>query len=148
MEYTQVPGFGAAVVRVGTPVWKYFTGLADVDSKRAIEENSLFPAASLGKPVFARGVLQLASNGLLDLDRPLDTYLQDETFSGELAKKVTARHVLSHTTGFVNWRGGLKRQTGLSIRARDEIGARWTLALLVFLFGIGMTQAMIEAIRN
>lgn len=45
------------------------------------------------------------SDGVLDLDRPLDSYLGQAYVPGnDLAAKVTARHVLSHTTGYRNWR--------------------------------------------
>jgi len=44
-------------------------------------------------------------DGVLDLDRPLDGYLGQPYFPGnDLAAKITARHVLSHTTGYRNWR--------------------------------------------
>jgi CubicO group peptidase (beta-lactamase class C family) len=62
----------------------------------------------LSKPVFAYAVLTLADAGKLDLDRPLAAYLpggydvRDDARLGQ----ITARHVLSHASGFPNWRAG------------------------------------------
>jgi CubicO group peptidase (beta-lactamase class C family) len=68
----------------------------------------MFQAASLTKPVFAYAVLKLVTAGTLDLDRPLTEYLPGSYDVGGDARlaQITARHVLSHTTGFPNWRSG------------------------------------------
>jgi CubicO group peptidase (beta-lactamase class C family) len=60
----------------------------------------------LTKPVFAYGVLKLVDNGKLDLDTPLVKYLRGRYDVGDDPRldQITARHVLSHTTGFPNWR--------------------------------------------
>jgi CubicO group peptidase (beta-lactamase class C family) len=72
-----------------------------------------FYGASLAKPLFGYIVLQLVDSGLMDLDKPLYTYLprplpEYENYR-DLAgddrwKLITARHCLDHTTGFPNWR--------------------------------------------
>jgi CubicO group peptidase (beta-lactamase class C family) len=67
--------------------------------------NTPLSVASLTKPVFAYAVLKLNERGILDLDTPLvrflpDAYLPDEPY----LPLMTARHALSHTTGFPNWR--------------------------------------------
>jgi len=70
-----------------------------------VDEDTLFAAASLTKPVFATGVLALVEAGALDLDRPLIEYVEEPYLPGdERAASITARMVLSHTTGFPNWR--------------------------------------------
>ena len=62
-------------------------------------------AASLSKPVFAFAVLQLVEQGLLDLDKPLYEYLPyPDVAADERYQKITARLVLSHQSGFPNWR--------------------------------------------
>ncbi len=66
---------------------------------------TIWTVASLTKPVFAYGMMLLVEKGMLDLDRPLQTYLPrpylDDTV---FLPHMTARHALSHTTGFPNWR--------------------------------------------
>jgi CubicO group peptidase (beta-lactamase class C family) len=69
-----------------------------------VSDRTEFEAASLGKPVFAYGVLRLVDAKILDLDRPLFEYLPTPEANNAKMKRVTARHVLSHTTGLPNWR--------------------------------------------
>jgi CubicO group peptidase (beta-lactamase class C family) len=86
-------------------------------------EGAVFQAASLSKPVFAYAVLQLVQQGRLNLDTPLLEYLPqgyehvqnlfaveeppitDRVIAPEL-RKVTARMVLTHTSGLPNWSDG------------------------------------------
>ena len=54
--------------------------------------------------MFATAVVSLAQKGIIDLDKPLYQYLAfDAIAHDERYKKITARHVLSHQTGFPNW---------------------------------------------
>jgi CubicO group peptidase (beta-lactamase class C family) len=64
----------------------------------------VFEAVSLGKPLFAYAVLRLVDAGLVDLDRPLYDYLPIPDADNPRMRRVTPRHVLSHTTGLSNWR--------------------------------------------
>lgn len=70
-----------------------------------VSADTVFEAASLSKPVFAFGVLLLAQEGIIDLDRPLASYLPAPYLPAEPgAAVITARMVLEHTTGLPNWR--------------------------------------------
>src|SRR5207237_10645877 len=60
----------------------------------------------LRKPVFAFLVLGLVGDGVLDLDRPLGEYLPLPNPADERARTITARHALSHSSGWRNWRFG------------------------------------------
>jgi CubicO group peptidase (beta-lactamase class C family) len=65
----------------------------------------LVEAASLSKPVFAYFVLQMCQSGKLDLDAPLWDYLAYSDLESQPdARSITARQVLSHTSGLPNWR--------------------------------------------
>src|SRR4029078_6503121 len=71
----------------------------------AVTESTRFEAASLSKPVTAYVALQLVDAGRLALDAPLTKYMPYADLPAyPRAKTMTARHVLSHTTGFANWR--------------------------------------------
>ena len=71
-----------------------------------IDEDSVFFAASLTKPVFATAVMSLVDAGALELDRPLREYVPEPYCDDARAASITARMVLSHTTGFPNWSDG------------------------------------------
>ena len=67
--------------------------------------NTLFNVASLTKPVFAMMVLKLANSGEWSLDEPLAKYWTDpDVASDPFSKRITTRHILSHQSGFPNWR--------------------------------------------
>jgi CubicO group peptidase (beta-lactamase class C family) len=106
MDVAMLPGVGIGIVSSHQLIWSYYAGVADAQSRTPITQDSIFPGCSLGKPLFAYAVLRLVDDGKLDLDRPLVDYLTMDAPTGEFGARVTARHVLSHTTGFVNWRQG------------------------------------------
>lgn len=106
MDTAMLPGLGIGIIANRRLVWSHYAGLMDATTTTRISESSLFSGCSLGKPLFAYAALRLVDEGKLDLDRPLAEYLSTYGPSGEHGAKVTARHVLSHSTGFVNWRQG------------------------------------------
>ncbi|CAN5395848.1 hypothetical protein BH18ACI2_BH18ACI2_18830 [soil metagenome] len=101
-----VPGLSIALLRDGELVWQRGFGVRNFVTKEPVTDDTVFEAASLSKPVFAYAVLKLVESGKLDLDTPLNKYLPGTYDVGEDARlsQVTARRVLSHTTGFPNWR--------------------------------------------
>lgn len=70
--------------------------------------NTIFNVASLTKPVTATVVLKLISAGKWDLDEPIYKYWNDPDIANDTRTKVlTTRHILSHQSGFPNWRRSL-----------------------------------------
>lgn len=64
-----------------------------------------FNVASITKMVTAQTALRLVEAGQLDLDEPLATYWVDPDVEADARlSSLTARTVLTHTTGFPNWR--------------------------------------------
>jgi CubicO group peptidase (beta-lactamase class C family) len=117
MKRAGIPGLSLVYIKNGKVNEIYHIGLRSNDTKLPVDSETVFSAASLSKSVFAYGVLHLVEQGKLDLDKPLYQYydypdLKDEAYFHQL----TARHVLSHTSGLPNWRndGHLKflRQPG------------------------------------
>jgi CubicO group peptidase (beta-lactamase class C family) len=108
MDEAVVAGAQVALVHEGALGWRAAFGVANARTGVPVTDTSVFEAASLTKPLFAYAVLTLADEGRLDLDTPLTTYLPGryDLESNDLLKLVTARHVLSHRTGFPNWRPG------------------------------------------
>lgn len=67
--------------------------------------NTVFNVASLTKPVTALVALTLVNNGQWDLDEPLYKYWTDPDIATDAhLSKLTTRHILSHRSGFPNWR--------------------------------------------
>jgi CubicO group peptidase (beta-lactamase class C family) len=72
----------------------------------AVTDSTIFEAASLTKIVTAYAALQLVDQGKLNLDTPLNKYLGNNYDCGndQRINLITARHVLTHSSGFPNWR--------------------------------------------
>lgn len=100
----RVPGLAFAVVREGKIVELGAFGVRDTSTGLPVDENTVFEAASLSKPVFAYAVLQLVDAGILQLDTPLSKYAPDYVKNDPRAASVTVSDVLSQTSGLPNWR--------------------------------------------
>ncbi len=105
MDSGDVTGLAIALVADGEVVWSRGFGTRNAATGEPVDEHTVFEAASLSKPVFARAVLQMVERGEVNLDKPLWEYLPYEDIAhDERYKRITARMVLSHTPGFPNWR--------------------------------------------
>jgi CubicO group peptidase (beta-lactamase class C family) len=102
LELASVPGLSLGVVGNGRS-WTRGFGYAVEDPAEPARPETVFEAASLGKPLFAYAVLRLVDDQVLELDRTLYHYLPLPE-AGARMRSVTIRQVLSHTTGLPNWR--------------------------------------------
>ena len=100
-----IPGISLAVINDGKVIYHKTVGFANLQGNLAVNSNTIFEGASISKPVFAYFVMTFVDDGLLELDTPLYKYLPyPDIAHDERYKKITARMVLSHRTGFPNWR--------------------------------------------
>ncbi len=101
-EYN-VPAVGIGIIEDGEI--KYTAVFGELKKDVPAPENTIFNIASLTKPIVAMLTLKLVEAGQWDLDEPLFHYWIDPDISNDtLLNLLTTRHVLSHQTGFVNWR--------------------------------------------
>jgi CubicO group peptidase (beta-lactamase class C family) len=107
MDQYRVPGLSIATLHGGQVNWAATYGIRRVGEPGAVDDRTVFEAASMSKPLFACAVLRLVEKGTLSLDTPLDEYLGEPYAPEEPAtSKITARMVLTHTSGLPNWRQG------------------------------------------
>ena len=113
MAKAMIPGLSLAVIRDGKLLWTKGFGVKQAGVGDSVTTETIFEAASFSKPVFAYAVLKLVERGELELDKPLIDYVSDEyiekNFLGrkiddDRFRRITARMVLTHSTGFPNWR--------------------------------------------
>ena len=102
MRAAPVPGAVIGAVHGGKAAWIAPLGVRAAGSPEPITASTLFHAASLTKQVIAYVAFALRAEGKLDFDRPLVAYVDD--LPNPAARTVTARQVLSHSSGFPNWR--------------------------------------------
>jgi CubicO group peptidase (beta-lactamase class C family)/predicted alpha/beta superfamily hydrolase len=105
MDSIGIPGLSFGLINDGQLVYHRTFGVTNVQTNQPVSNKTIFDAASMTKTPFAFLVMRLAERGVLNLDKPLFTYLPYPDIAHDKRYKlITARMVLSHTTGFPNWR--------------------------------------------
>jgi CubicO group peptidase (beta-lactamase class C family) len=109
----KVTGVGIAILNDGKIAYLKGYGFRDKDKNLPLTPDTVMAAASFTKAAFAYLVMQLVQEGVLNLDKPVYQYLpkplpEYENYR-DLAgdpryKKITAAMLLSHSSGFPNWR--------------------------------------------
>jgi CubicO group peptidase (beta-lactamase class C family) len=101
-----VPGVAVGICDAGRIRWSRGFGVTGDGSGRAVSAGTMFSVQSVSKMYTAAAVLRAVREGVVGLDEPLTTYLPAFTvrsFSEEHPeRKMTLRHLLSHTAGFTH----------------------------------------------
>lgn len=95
-----VPGASVLVLRDGEPVLRAAYGMADLELGVEATPATNYRLASVSKQFTAAAVLLLAEDGALGIDDPVRTWLPSLPAS---ADAVTLRHLLTHTSGLVDY---------------------------------------------
>ena len=151
MKQARIPGLQIALVRDGRIAWHRNFGVRDAKTGDRVTDDTIFEAASLTKPFFAYYAMKLVDQGALDLDRPLVAYLpaaevvkilghplEEKEFRRDWLEKITARHVLSHSSGFPHGEGGKPYPLAF------EPGTKWKYSA----DGYYYLQAVIERLKG
>jgi CubicO group peptidase (beta-lactamase class C family) len=107
MDSLKIPGASIAIINDGRIIYERALGLANVDSARPVDAQTIFEAASMSKPVFSYFVFKMMQDGILSLalDQPVYEYFPYPDIAyDDRYKLITARMLLTHTSGFPNWR--------------------------------------------
>jgi CubicO group peptidase (beta-lactamase class C family) len=106
MAKEDIPGAAVCLIYEGKPAWIEGFGVTDRHSNRRIDLDTIFSIQSTSKNITATGIMLAVQRGLLDLDKPIITYLPDFTvhsrFEVAPQEKITLRHLLSHRAGFTH----------------------------------------------
>ncbi len=119
VDTANVTGITVSIFNQDTLTYQKAFGYANHDKKDSLQANQVFYGASLSKSVFGYLVAHLVKDGIIDLDKPLQSYLDmpipelyfEKEWRGfknlkgdKRYESITARMCLSHTTGLPNWR--------------------------------------------
>lgn len=103
LKENNIPALGLGIIEGGK--LQQVKVFGEIRKGISAPDNALFNVASLTKPVTAMVVLRLVSLGKWKLDEPLDAYWTDPDIAGDPRHtRLTTRIILSHQTGFPNWR--------------------------------------------
>ena len=99
-----IPSMSIALVRGDSIVWKAAFGYANLRTRTPATTETLYSTGSSFKSVTATALMQLAEQGKLKLDDPINQYLGASQVQDRLQseKPVTFTHILSHWSGLVS----------------------------------------------
>jgi CubicO group peptidase (beta-lactamase class C family) len=140
LQATGTPGLAVALLEGGKTREVLCFGSTDLEGKSPVTEATVYQAASLSKQALLYAALKTLEAGKLDLERPLTQYL-DKPYpvdDPDLAR-ITARHVLTHTTGWPNW-----LDEGKPIKRLHRPGEQWGYSGSGFVY----LQKVLETIWN
>lgn len=107
LSENQVPTLGIGIIEDGK--LQRASVFGELRKGVSAPVNTIFNVASLTKPITAIVTLKLISAGKWNLDEPLYKYWVDPDVAKDHNRKIlTTRHILSHQSGFSNWRGNNK----------------------------------------
>lgn len=105
MEHYHVPGVSIATIDDGRLQFVQGFGVLNSQTNRPVEPHSLFNACSISKFFAAMLVIQLASQGIVNLDEDINLKLASWKLSFHPSvqnRKVTLRLLLSHQSGIAD----------------------------------------------
>src|SRR5438128_4721557 len=103
VQQAGIVGSGLMVVKDGGVAAKAFEGYQDLETKRPVDEDTIYHWASITKTFTGVAIMQLRDRGLLSLDDPAIKYVPElrEVHNpyGDMSQ-VTIRHLMTHSAGF------------------------------------------------
>ena len=129
------------IAEKGKPYYHKAFGLADRKNKIPNKLDTRFDIGSMNKSFTKVLILQLISEGKLDLDDPLGKFLKG--FKKEVAEKVKVKHLLNHTSGLVHYH--TPQYWDLPIEEKGIDGALKVIRTIPLEFEPGTDQAYSNA---
>jgi CubicO group peptidase (beta-lactamase class C family) len=102
MGQQRIPGLALAVMRGGKIVKAGGYGLSNIELNVPVTAESIFQSGSVGKQFTATAVMMLVEEGRVGLDDKITKYFLE---APESWKKITVRHLLTHTSGIKDYTG-------------------------------------------
>lgn len=101
IKAAKIPAVSVALVDGGKTVWAQGFGYADKKRKIPATPDTVFRVASVSKLFTATLAMQLAEQGKLHIDRPVQTYIPEFSIINRFAGSapITPRNLMSHHSG-------------------------------------------------
>lgn len=135
MKAAEVTGVQIAILNDGKIAYAKAYGFRDKEKNLPLTVDSVMSAASFTKVAFGYLVMELVDERTIDFDKPIQHYLPkplpEYAKYADLAddpryERITARMLLSHTSGFPNWRWF---EDDHKLKIHFEPGSRYALFL-------------------
>ncbi|MGV6827219.1 MAG: serine hydrolase domain-containing protein [bacterium] len=96
-----VTGLSVGIYNRHGLLWARGYGYADKEAERVATAHTVYRVGSLSKPVTAAAILRMEDSGVLDIDQPIEMYLDRFHVKSRFSSiaPVTARNLLTHHSG-------------------------------------------------
>jgi CubicO group peptidase (beta-lactamase class C family) len=99
-EIWRVPGLALAIVKDGEVIFSEGFGLRNIRDSLPVTKNTIFAIGSATKPFTTMTMAMLVSEGRLDWDEPVRTYLPTfKMFDDMATERMTPRDLVTHRSG-------------------------------------------------
>jgi len=113
-----VPGAAVIVLHDGLPIFRRAYGFANLENQVAATPETNYRLASMTKQFTAAAMLLLAEDGRLSLDDPVRKWLPSLPAA---ADAVTLRHLLTHTSGLVDYEDVIPKSASSQLHDADVL---------------------------
>ncbi len=119
MQRTGVPGMAIAVVHRGRAIYLQGFGVRQSGGAEAVDPDTVFPLASLSKPIASTVVAALVGDGLVAWDDPIIRHFPEfAMYDAWVTREVTLRDMFAHRSGLPDHAGDALEDLGFD---RDAI---------------------------
>jgi CubicO group peptidase (beta-lactamase class C family) len=122
LEARNIPGAVVTVVQGGEIVFARGYGWADAGAREPVDpDTTLFRIGSVSKLFTYTAAMQLAEEGLLDLEADVTTYLPELEIPATYDEPIRVWHLMTHTAGFEEHADELFAREAEAMRPLHEI---------------------------
>jgi CubicO group peptidase (beta-lactamase class C family) len=113
MQEKGLPSLAACVIKNGEIVWSEFDGYSDGGKQKEVTNETIYHIGSISKLFIVTAIMQLESQGLIDIDNDINQYLPIDLRHPDFPDiPITTRMLLTHTAGLA-WPKSYNGQRGM-----------------------------------
>ncbi len=101
MTDNSIPSITITLVKGDQVVWSSAFGYSDQVTQKPASLNTVYRVGSISKLFTAIAIMQRVESGVLDLDMPINSLLENFAVENPYDKKITVRHLITHRSGLV-----------------------------------------------
>ncbi|MHA2392615.1 MAG: serine hydrolase [Promethearchaeota archaeon] len=105
MREFKIPGFAIGIVKEGKPFFARGFGARNLEKNLPFTKNTLFGIGSISKSFTAMAIMQLVEQGKINLQDPMNKYLNIKL--GDNSNPIKICHMLSHSSGIPELDGNI-----------------------------------------
>ena len=147
IDADQISGAVTVVARRGHVAHFEAHGLMDVEADAPMRKDTIFPIASMTKPVTGVAILMLVEEGRVRLSDPVSRFIpefrdtkvamprsgaaagDDGIYTVPADREITVQDLITHTSGLVSGGAGSEAASRIAPRRSTDTVADWTAAL-------------------